>query len=831
MSMVDRIISAARGYFNELDEACEFACEGIWLEHDFSGFELREGDRELFKLGENKDLAYDRPSIGLHYTLLYHLERTHLLVRGLLPLLVGRREPLRIYDIGCGAGATAWATAVIMEACREMDVEVSQVRVYGSDTSPFMLDAADRLWKALPDRFKQHYTPDNQLGSWDQVSNQTDEVGDGLIVGSYLFNASDYRYLEEVKLGLTRLSDRVGADQMLLLTPSRKKNIADSLAASGNWNHDPVYRPYRDSIWRDTPDRTCALRQDILREIGRKQSGVVGAYVTLQTNRKHQCYRLLHRDIDAPPVYGTAVWNCLSDEQRRIATPDDGLTYVVGAAGSGKSVVLIERLVRCIEQASESPNILVTAFNKEMVEKLIDWTRERIRFSRTLDMAQGEDARSQQRGVGTIKVSRKDGPNATVRFLNFDKLPHRVWAKPTKELMALESPPNSPRDEALFDVASTPSLSVDFIEDELRHVVYGLEAMSFREYTDTKQTIRRGRGKPALRSGEREEIWPSLRDQLAAQADNMRFLRPRIGVWRHNKEVLRRGGQMDLQPKFQGITHVFVDEAQDMMRPDIRMLAHTPPRPQRLFVVGDSTQALHSHGMSPRPRIVRAQWIAPIPKLNGSYRLPALLCAALSDLADSVLGEQLRRGADVDGDVDGDGARSDERDGEFSAYGGVPEVSRSAVPGPRPVIVDGMYRNGMAQAMKTMQGFELGARAEGADATWHIVQEGPRLCEEYQRFGNESGLSLRQLSMLSHKGLERPLVVFPTNGQPPNGKSVPEWVYAALTRARSVLMIAVHPKTDCAVAKALRCLQANKLMFWDQAAKDAWHEMLRRAGN
>lgn len=819
------VAEVARSYEWILDEACANACRIICNDGGYSKFELREGDKELWNLSsEELDLAYDRPSIGLHYALLYHLERTHILVRGLIPLLVGRRKDLRIYDMGCGSGATAWAIAVIMEACREAGVEVSQVRVYGSDTSPFMLDAADELWNALPDSFKQYHTPENQLGSWDRVSNQTDDVGDGLIVCSYLFNASDYRYLEEVKSGLTRLSDRVSADQILLLTPSRKKNLADNLtdlAASGNWQRDFSYRPYRRDIWTDTPDSTCTLRQNILRELGREKEGVARAYKTLQSNRKHQVYRLLYRERYAPPVSDTSVYSCLSDEQGRIATPSNRLTYVVGAAGSGKSVVLIERLVRCIERARKPLDILVTSFNKEMIDKLIEWTRDRIACSKVLHKARVTYVSNSERGVGTIRIRTRAGPDATVRFLNFDKLPHRVWAKPHNDLMTLEDPPNQP-DNVLFDVTSITRWSVDFIEDELRHVVYGLEAMTFDDYTDI---VRRGRGKPALRRKQRTEIWPSLRERLAAPSNDVKFLRPRIGAWRHNKKVLLYGGQMDLRPKYRGITHVFVDEAQDMMRPDLRMLSHTPPRPQRLFVVGDSTQALHSHGMSLRPEIVRAGWL--IHRLNGSYRLPALICTALSDLAESVLGEQQRRKADVDGD-DNDAINYEGID-EISAYGGVPRVARSAVPGPRPVVVDGARQNGMARAMKTMQRFNT--HADEPESTWHVVQEGGRLSEEYQRFGNVSGSSLCQLSMLSRKGLERSLVVFPTNGQPPNGKSVPEWVYAALTRARSVLMIAVHPQTDPAVAKALRCLEADKLMFWDQAAKDAWHEMVRSAGH
>ena len=65
----------------------------------------------------------------------------------------------------------------------------------------------------------------------------------------------------------------------------------------------------------------------------------------------------------------------LDQFQDLAATPDDRLTAVIGAAGSGKSRVLVERLVRTVIDASRraQQRVLVTTFNKLVIEQLADW--------------------------------------------------------------------------------------------------------------------------------------------------------------------------------------------------------------------------------------------------------------------------------------------------------------------------------------------------------------------------------------------------------------------------------------------------------------------------
>lgn len=801
----ERVAEAARRYGPILDKACATACANMWGEGGYSDFELREGNEELWKLSEGQDLAYDRPSIGLHYALLYHLERTHLLVRGLIPLLANRHKPLMIYDVGCGTGATAWAVAVILQACRQAGVDVPRVRLMGLDTSPFMLKAADYLWNTLPDTFNRRFSPVNQLGTWDRTEVAIDRDSDGLVVGSYLFNTSDHYHLPEVDAGLTRFCDRLDVDRLLLLTAWRKTFLADELVERGNWYRDKSFLPYGVNLWDNIPSRTDGLRRKLWEHLKRTSTVFDRPYGSPRWERGYsQEYRFLARTIyiDGQLFRTGNIWDRLSKSQSSIAKPDRRLTYVVGPAGSGKSVVLVERLVQTLKMAapSEPPWILVTSFNKAMVDKLIDWTLERVEVAQHVRIVPGSEQGDRCNFDWTIQVNNSRSVISTIRFINLDKIPTKIWKESDLDIELFEESGTGTRRSDCPPTKGTLGYDQNFIRNELELIVYGLEVMSYQKYVDPQRTRRVGRGR-RLQREERIAIWPLLKE--CAESDKMKFLRRRMKAWRYNEVALFSGGQMALQPSCPAWTHVFVDEGQDMTRADKRMLALTPRARGRLFIVGDSAQALHNHGIAPQPRVSGASWV--VPRLEGSYRLPALMSAALADLAESVLGRQKSRGS--------------------GGYGGVPRVSRSAVPGPRPVIVSGTDHDGMSQAMEAMGSFDT--EADGSEMTWYTVQA---IGATSGIFWNIKALPIngriQRLIMVKHKGLERPLVVFPTDVQPPAGKSVPEWVYAALTRARAVLVIAVDPQeTDAKVAEALRKLDRDKLMFWNWQARDAWETM------
>ena len=109
---------------------------------------------------------------------------------------------------------------------------------------------------------------------------------------------------------------------------------------------------------------------------------------------------------------------------------------------------------------------------------------------------------------------------------------------------------------------------------------------------------------------------------------------------------------------------------------------------------------------------------------------------------------------------------------------------------------------------------------------WHVVSE-PDATSRLNRSLTERGMNFRECSLLKTKGLELPMLLFPSDVQAPNEEVEAEWVYAALTRAQSVLMIAVVPeRTSAPVAEALSSIDSSNVMFWDASAESAWSGMI-----
>lgn len=773
-----------------LEQACVEACRTMWEDGGWTDYELREGYRELWRLNEGKDLAYDRPSIGLHYSLWYHLQRTHILVRALARLLAPRRRPVRIYDLGCGSGATAWAAATFAEACLRAGTSLPRITVLGTDSSPFMVDASRRLWASLPADLAAHVELEHRLGNWSDVEAFDARDEDALMVCSYLLNASDGAYLREIDSWLQRVSDRVSADQLLVLSSPSKADLANVLQESEGWVREE-FAPHPD-VWTGDIGQVAELRGMVLESIGK-----TSPHDPSWTPPGGTDFRLLSRARSQFAGHGRRSGLTLNDEQEQAAEPTDRLTALVGAAGSGKSLVLCERVVRIIERADhdEPPWVLVTSFNKRMVDQLVRWTLVCIERS---DEAKITSSRgSREEGDFTIEAENWRDVSATVRFLNRDKLATRVWQEPPADFEPFPHPTTmSP------SVVDDEHLDGNFLSRELELVVFGLEALDH----DTYLAIPRDGRKRRLTRLQRAGLWRHLVCHAEAQAGStgsLPFIRRRMLIYAHNRDRIEAGLRVELRDDCQQLTHLYVDEAQDMTRADLRLLAHTPPRPQRLFVAGDSAQALHTGGISPRPRIHGARW--QILRLLGSYRLPALVCEAVSGLATRILDEQPTK------------------DDEFGPHGAPPEVRRSAVPGPRPIVVNGSDPDHVHRAMRVMGSFVSDQSVE----EWHVVSE-PDATSRLNRSLTERGMNFRECSLLKTKGLELPMLLFPSDVQAPNEELEAEWVYAALTRAQSVLMIAVVPeRTSAPVAEALSSIDSSNVMFWDASAESAWSGMIQ----
>ena len=751
----------------------------------------------------------------------HHAQPTRDLTRDgpLAPLLRDAQARVAIFDAGCGTGATAWAAATAAAALSDAGYQVPEIDVFGRDTSPFMLDAARSLWSRLTEYLDVSVRVHYSLGSWTETPAEIQAHEEVLVVCSFLLNSSDKQYLKELSRRLHVVHHSMGAHKLLFVSPRSKAHLAKALSSRSQWTASSLHP--LDNLWHGDISKLASLRNSLLTSIGQSSPNAPSWSIAAPPE-----FLLLERHAgsltDAPrrsvmhnselPASASTAPNLdtpirlLDKKQDKAAEPEERLTYLVGAAGSGKSLVLCERVVRLVERARarDPVSALVTTFNKAMVDQLLRWIEARILQS-TEGLTIRKKRRDTDEGDQVLTVSNSLQAESKILFLNRDRLPTRVWQEPDSSVEILQSARERSHQAQSSD-SKSGGLHLDegFLARELELIVFGMERLDEIEYIDPQRTPRRGRKTP-LTGTQRASLWPHLVQQLSATSAPFPFLRRRIAALRRYQVALGTQAPLELRESVGSFTHVFVDEAQDMTRADLRLLARTPLKPQRFFAAGDTTQALHTAGLSPRPEIEGASW--QIRELAGSYRLPALVCEALQPLADEILQNQ------------------------FEASGAVPEVRRSAVPGPRPIIVDAACSERMANALETMSKFE--PQHESGRSAWSVVCEPPSKQHPLRNALMQRGLRVHCESMLRIKGLELPLVIFPTDATPPFDEATEEWVYTALTRSTCVLVIAVCEETSPDIADTLRHIDRRReqLMFWDESAVAAWDAMLNGANS
>jgi SAM-dependent methyltransferase len=791
-------------YARIIDEAIALACEAVVADHDggWSGWEVAEALEDLLALSSGGDCTYDRPSTGASYALWYHGARTHEAVRALAPWLSTSIDPVRIIDVGCGTGATACAVAVLMAARAEAGVPPpSEVVVEAADSSPFMVAMAERIFDELRSRVnigEDVLRVSFQTASWTDLRLPADDRRP-LIVGGYLFDHSDIRHVDELAKHFVRLGDEVDARGAVLFTAPGKSELLDRAVVkleSLGWARRNVTLDA--AVWSGPLPRCHDVRAQWYGQVGTILPGLF-ATAPSWASPKPPVIRWIERvgvvrDTLFDPTETSLL---LDDEQDEAARPDDHPTVVVGAAGSGKSRVLAERVVRTLETArpSAAPRILVTAFNKSMVDQLAEWIEERMRASKTLS-AVSVVHRDSGWTEATASVG---GVKTSVTLLNRDRLPNRVlgqawpgrapaWSTVVRQRRAVAEAKFGPQHVSQYDRYLTP----DFLDEELERVIYGRAALTWEVYGDTTLRIRRGRIKQ-LRLEARQLVWTVLMDPPRPDS----FVHRRIRAYEAYRDQVENERPLGLAD---GWTHVFVDECQDFTESDFRLLACIPPDPQHLFVTGDESQSMHLGPCFRRPGLRRRQWKKH--ELGGSYRLPLRVCEALEGLAIAFVDAH-------------SGPTADELDLVL------PESRKAAVIGPRPIVVAGDERTFTGDLRGVLTAYRplfdtrdrpLVSLAEAEPITERSLREAAPWAE------------VEVAGMLRIKGLERSCVVFSDRAVIGGDESLPEWVYTALTRSTSLLIIVLWPDAPAAVQSVIGRLREDRLLFWTPAARAAFAE-------
>ncbi len=773
-----------------IDEATALVCERLIAEYapSWSRWEIDAGLRDLRAMGKGEDCAYDRPSIGVTYALWNQGRRTRDALITLAPVVRGMRGDVRFVDIGCGTGATACALALICSALSAGDEPgPDSIVVEGIDSSPFMVETATALFAELTKRLAgSRVTASFREASWTDVL--PDEMPT-IVHGGYLLDHSDHLHTDEIAQRLLLLGDLLEVVGVHLTTTAGKRSqlqeIRRLLAIEG-WTADaarpgpqvgggrmPRCHAVR-SRWYETRTRAADAA---LWQRPPAWDGPLPASLLLR-RPPGRAGQALFSDPRAHRLY--------DDRQAAAAEPDQRLTVITGAAGSGKSIVLAERVARSVARsprADPPPCVLVTAFNKGVVDYLADAIDASLRaLELSLQRCFG--------GPGDHEIATAAG--ATIVLLNRDKLPHRVFGAGSPSGLPRWREALEARRRELDEAARAIAARFDdgYLEDELERVIYGQRCFSAEAYRDTD---RFGRG-DRLPNATKDVIWHML---MHPPVDS--FVGQRIQAFRRHEAAVDEASQLELARPW---THVFVDECQDFTATDLQLLARVPPSPHRLCIAGDASQSVHLGRSYRRPGIAGAQWKRH--QLRGSYRLPLRVCDALRSLAEQIRTSHLAERLE------------DELDSVLL------ESRKSAVPGFRPVVVAG-------ETVGATAGDLLSAylrRDADRDVLLADCGDRTRACIE------AAAPDLRYVAgrMEKHKGLEWPTVVVSDerSGRVDTSETASERLFTAMTRTTRLLVVVLWPDGDPALGAMLAGLDESHLTFWDRDAHAAFARLSER---
>jgi hypothetical protein len=498
------------------------------------------------------------------------------------------------------------------------------------------------------------------------------------------------------------------------------------------------------------------------------------------------------------------------------------MTEILGSAGSGKSRVLIERLIAELEEAirrRRSVSVLVTTFNKALIGQLVTWFLEAYASSQILS----EQAVSHTGADGdvTISYSLANVVDGSVRFLNWDKAPTRLFgigrAERTGENSAtmrqiIERWARSDKDGTRQEwLDARPWVTERFITQELRRVVFGMEVRSEEQY---QTVVRVGRGQPRLatQSVDRSMLWSLMMSDRSVSL----FVDARIEMI----QLLRANGN----PKVV-FDHLFIDEGQDFL--DVEYSVAFPSLvsdPSAIVVAADPTQAMHTGASYFPPRTIEAadRSVSKLWRthhLNGSYRLPLWVTDAVRPLARRVVAEQTATRS-------GDKGVAEIAPADLAS----PNSVKNSVPGARPILIAGDTVHQAAEDLANIIALhrELLPPEQRVQVTWVEADESRRkaLVEALAHCDNGSEIELDGGSMVQIKGLERPVVFWRTRDVAENIPSVsgPELVYTALTRTTCLLIIALVDNTPDDIRELVLELDERHLCLWNEVAKRRFDE-------
>ena len=846
-SLREQCLQTISGYQNRLDAAIAASSRAHFealKSHDNLAYDLRRATDEAWALSEGQDLRYDRLTTGLLYALWYHPQRITTCLPQVLDSLL-ESDPtydIEVYDLGAGTGAFQWSFALAAAAIKYHDpARDFRLHLVNIDSSAIMLNELARLWgafaKTLPS-VARHVTHEVSLNSYTKAAAAS--TARRWVTASYLFDHSDKA--EAVTADFKSIVASFEPDRILLSTSSQKgTKLFPTLSAALTEDTGDTWAPLSTKPHRDTFHGALAQVNRLREEIGayagypdriRPNARWRSTYHKTLTLVAKRTPTLVAAPVDIEidmfrPELPTRTKLVLSPEQEAACRPYAGAIAVFGPAGSGKSVILSERIKRLVEERDYDFDlrILVTTFNKKLVtDVLCKWMWELLDPARIYVSNPNDGSAS----IGFKGADGKKSGVANIQLYNFDKLPTRLGRVHKGEFSdrklfgdyfdgGYEAEQDDFIESAIAEVKGRLRedfdtnyssvkhvLNAQYIDEDLHRIVYG------RGCEDRKTFLEGSRPGRTLISNSvpRRVLWAAIETYVKRCAVEKKdsYLSRRVRL----RRFLDAGNHRNLY------THIFVDELQDCGNADFRIFYSLLRDPNNLCVTGDLAQAVHlgkSSGSSlPRYNhfydkghpndVITEQSNWRYVTFEGSYRLPFRISEALIPLSEAIAEKRTTSGCD-------------------DAVGVVLQYPyKGSPPGARILIVAASTAAEMAHKICQLHrvygqyGDQLGVSTAGGA----VVMERD---EDFCKALNNEGVKATTDTILRLKGLEYSFVIWSSRGIITAQDDYLEYVYTILTRTSGLAVIALFPDVCEEAHSVLNTFDLDQVICWDQMSEQA----------
>jgi len=790
----------------------------------------------LFNLVSGGDADYDWPESGWHYASWYHARRV---LTSLLPLWHAfersKGSPLHIVDLGCGTGAVLWAANLLaLHANKHGNLpRPERVTYAGLDGSPIMLEWAERLWASIQRDRQCVEDVRFDLNNWHDALPKSTQGAHLWISASYLLDSSDRDRFEEVSRRFTELVRRAAPSGIWIQSSARKTELVDAVCS-----------PFNATPWElvsaSVPDwiRDFACEQPLTVEAREKvdvipedRHGPVRVSVDGTETRVfvRGGARSADEHVFTDPycplrIYGSGslTW---SDEQREAIDAKPPLV-ISGPAGSGKSVVLVERLRRLLSVGEESNSllpeeprrILVVSFNRGMVVQLSKWLRKVV------------DVDSPVEWGNRITITFGDH---SAEFVTFDKLVLRILraADPRFFSRATNLDADFVEDSTKNKIDSfedgryvgTDIADPHFLREEFLRVYYGANKRSRDEYMAPRS--REGRGHvPQVQGNRRILVWECL--DLISKAIPKRGLGRLFEGRRLNLHQHLVVDGNDLPHGFSKWTHVLVEECQDFLPADFDILYRLTDDLNAIVVTGDTSQSIRNAASPDLPRPKPEGQTEDITKarLPAAVRTPYRIGMCLQRLSREIV--------NAHGNVKGHAAELESS---------VLEPRRDAIPGIRPIVaccdepeqeiescieIISIFGHGPHDGDRGRRVTFLDTAGAGGNAAKEVANAVRRRLPRSGLAIDASTIDAETIDAI--KGQERWAVFWKTSSGFRSTDTPLECAYTAMSRASFLLVILIGTATTVDARRVLGLLDRDHILFWSEESERRFDALVRQ---